>query len=54
VRFTPDGPEHTTVELEHRLLHRLVGGQAIHDTLIEGGGWTAVMEQFAKAAANQA
>jgi hypothetical protein len=24
VRFTPDGPEQTLVELEHRLLHRLV------------------------------
>jgi uncharacterized protein YndB with AHSA1/START domain len=53
VWFTPDGPEQTTVELEHRLLERLVGGQAIRDALVGGGGWTAMLELFAKAAANQ-
>ena len=53
VRFTPDGPEQTTVELEHRLLDRLVDGQAIRDALVGGGGWTAMLELFAKAAANQ-
>jgi hypothetical protein len=53
VRFTPDGPEQTTVVLEHRLLERLVDGQAIRDALIGGGGWTAMLELFAKAAANQ-
>jgi|SRR5215475_13702553 len=31
VRFTPDGPDQTTVELEHRHLDRLVDGQALHD-----------------------
>jgi uncharacterized protein YndB with AHSA1/START domain len=52
VRFSPDGPEQTTVELEHRFLDRLPGGQAIHDTIVfGGGGWTAILEQFAKAAA---
>jgi uncharacterized protein YndB with AHSA1/START domain len=49
VRFTPDGPEQTTVELEHRHLDRLVAGQAIHDTIGQGGGWTAILETFAKA-----
>jgi hypothetical protein len=53
VRFTADGAGQTTVELEHRLLDRLVGGQAIHDAIIGGGGWTSILEQFAKAAANQ-
>jgi uncharacterized protein YndB with AHSA1/START domain len=50
VRFTPDGPARTTVELEHRHLDRLVAGQAIQDTVGRGGGWTAVLEAFAKAA----
>jgi uncharacterized protein YndB with AHSA1/START domain len=53
VRFTPDGPGQTTVELEHRLLERLVGGQALRDG-ITGGGWSSLLELFAKAAANQA
>jgi uncharacterized protein YndB with AHSA1/START domain len=52
VRFNADGPELTTVELEHRLLDRLVDGRAIHDTLISGGSWIAMLELFAKAAAN--
>jgi uncharacterized protein YndB with AHSA1/START domain len=53
VRFTADGPGQTVVELEHRLLDRLADGQAIHDTIISGGGWTAILELFAKAAANE-
>ena len=52
VRFTPDGPEQTTVELEHRLLERLVDGQALRDGIDSGGGWNAILELFAKAAAN--
>ena len=44
----------TRVELEHRLLERLVGGQAIRDGLQSGGGWGAMLELFAKAAADQA
>lgn len=47
VRFTPDGPATTRVELEHRLLDRLVGGQRIHDGIGQGGGWSAVLESFA-------
>jgi uncharacterized protein YndB with AHSA1/START domain len=55
VRFTPDGPEQTTVELEHRHLERLVDGQAVRDTIaIQGGGWTTMLELFAKRATGQA
>ena len=54
VRFTADGPGQTTVEVEHRLLERLVDGQAIHDAIvIQGGGWNSLLELFAKAVANQ-
>jgi uncharacterized protein YndB with AHSA1/START domain len=53
VRFTPDGSDQTTVELEHRLLHRLVGGEAIRDSISGGGGWSALLAQYAKAVANE-
>ena len=53
VRFTADGPGQTRVELEHRHLHRLVGGQAMHDAIGGAGGWTGVLEQFGKAVANE-
>ena len=52
VRFTPNGPDQTTVELEHRLLERLVDGQALRDGINSGGGWNAILELFAKAATN--
>ena len=38
------------VELEHRLLDRLAGGETIRGTILGGGGWTAILELFAKAA----
>ena len=41
VRFTADGPDQTTVELEHRRLERLVDGQALRDGITGGGGWPA-------------
>lgn len=50
VRFTAEGPGQTVVELEHRLLDRLAGGEAIRGMILSGGGWTAILEQFAKAA----
>ena len=53
VRFTADGPRQTVIELEHRLLDRLVGGQALRDGITGGGGWTAILELYAKAVANQ-
>jgi uncharacterized protein YndB with AHSA1/START domain len=50
IRFTADGPGQTAVELEHRHLDRLVDGQALRRGISEGGGgWTAVLELFAKA-----
>ncbi|RJO77592.1 ATPase [Nocardia panacis] len=52
VRFTADGPESTAVALEHRHLDRLVEGKAMHDAIsIEGGGWSAILDLYAKAAA---
>jgi uncharacterized protein YndB with AHSA1/START domain len=53
VRFTAEGPNRTTVELEHRLLDRLVDGQALRDGIGEGGGWSSVLEQFAKATVSE-
>lgn len=53
VLFTAAGPGRTMVELEHRNLDRLVGGQAIRDAIGQGGGWSSVLERFAKAAANE-
>ena len=50
VRFTADGPGQTVVELEHRHLDRLVGGDAIRGMIVSGGGWNAILELFAKAA----
>jgi hypothetical protein len=38
------------VELEHRHLDRLAGGDAIRSMIVSGGGWTAILELFAKAA----
>ncbi len=51
VRFIDDGPGQTVVELEHRLLERLSGGQAIHDGISGGGGWIAILELYAKSVA---
>jgi hypothetical protein len=53
VRFTPEGSDQTTVTLEHRLLHKLVGGEAIRDSISGGGGWSAVLAEYAKAVANE-
>ncbi|MDR7170499.1 uncharacterized protein YndB with AHSA1/START domain [Nocardia kruczakiae] len=51
VRFTADGPQQTTVTLEHRHLDRLVEGKAIAHTIAErGGGWSTLLELFAKTA----
>ena len=53
VRFTADGPDRTQVELEHRFLERLVGGQALRDGIGQGGGWSSNLERFARAAASE-
>ncbi|MGH3716950.1 MAG: SRPBCC family protein [Micromonosporaceae bacterium] len=49
VRFTADGPEQTTVQLEHRFLERLVGGQAMHAAISGDGGWAGVLRHYAAA-----
>jgi uncharacterized protein YndB with AHSA1/START domain len=54
VRFTAAGTEETDVVLEHRLLDRLVDGQALRDGITGGGGWDAILELFAKATGNEA
>jgi uncharacterized protein YndB with AHSA1/START domain len=54
VRFVPDGPEQTVVELEHRHLDRLVLGQAMYDSVSGAGGWKSVLEAFAAAVAKEA
>ena len=52
VRFTADGPDQTTVNLEHRHLDRLVNGQTMHDQIVEaGGGWSTLLDLFATTAA---
>ena len=53
MRFTADGPGQTLVELEHRHLDRLAGGDAIRGAILSGGGWSAILELFAKAAVDQ-
>ncbi|MFC4372703.1 SRPBCC family protein [Nocardia halotolerans] len=51
IRFVAEGPERTDVTLEHRYLDRLVEGKAIADTIVEGGGgWSTLLEAFARAA----
>jgi hypothetical protein len=51
VRFNADGPDQTTVQLEHRHIDRLVEVQTLHDQIVEaGGGWNSVLERFATTA----
>ncbi|MFB8280990.1 SRPBCC family protein [Nocardia colli] len=51
IRFTEDELGRTAVTVEHRHLDRLVEGKTIHDTIAEqGGGWSTILELFAKAA----
>jgi len=51
VRFEADGPEQTTVHLEHRHLGRLVAAEALRDGIVQsGGGWSTILERFARIA----
>jgi uncharacterized protein YndB with AHSA1/START domain len=50
VRFTPDGPQSTLVEVTHSRLERLVAGQQLRDGITGGGGWGSLLEAFAAAA----
>ncbi|MFC4950978.1 SRPBCC family protein [Pseudonocardia sp. GCM10023141] len=54
VRFTSEAPDQTTVKLEHRYFDRLIGGQAIHDAIRGGGGWTLLLDGFAKTVTDRA
>ena len=52
VRFTPEGPNRTRVDLEHRHLERHgAGGEAMRTAVDATGGWGGLLELFAQAAA---
>jgi hypothetical protein len=53
IRLTVNGPAETTVEVEHRYFERLEGGQVFNDAIRGGGGWALLLEDFAKAVADQ-
>ena len=53
VRFTANGPDETTVEVEHRHFERLDGGQASHDAISGGGGWALLLSGFAHSVAGR-
>jgi len=51
VLFVPESPERTRVELEHRNLDRFGQKEIEMRSAFEGpGGWTGMLEQFAKEA----
>jgi len=48
VRFTPEGPDRTRVELEHRHLDRHGDGwEGMRDTVGAPNGWSGTLESFA-------
>ncbi|MEJ7635595.1 SRPBCC family protein [Aeromicrobium sp.] len=48
VRFVPDGPEHTRVELEHRFLDRHgPGWRSLHDGVGDDQGWSLYLARYA-------
>jgi uncharacterized protein YndB with AHSA1/START domain len=52
VTFTPEGPDKTWVELEHRNLERFgEPAKTVRNSIDLPGGWTEILDQFAKAAA---
>jgi uncharacterized protein YndB with AHSA1/START domain len=49
VRFTPDGPERTLVELEHRHIERHgQGWEGMHAAVGSPDGWRVGLERFAE------
>ncbi|MBN9101186.1 MAG: SRPBCC family protein [Pseudonocardia sp.] len=52
VRFTANGPHDTTVTVEHHHFERLDGGGTINDAIQGGGGWTLLLDSFAKTVAD--
>jgi uncharacterized protein YndB with AHSA1/START domain len=51
IKFTPDGPNKTIVEFEHRDLERLGGGGKTPESM--DAGWAMILELYAKEAAQQ-
>ncbi len=52
VTFVPDGSNKTWVELEHRNLDRFgETAKSLRDSIDSPGGWTGILDEFAKAAA---
>jgi uncharacterized protein YndB with AHSA1/START domain len=52
VRFIPEGPDRTRVELEHRNLERHgEGWEAMRDAVGSPNGWNAGLQSFAEAVA---
>jgi|SRR5829696_2062629 len=47
VRFTAVDAGRTRVDLEHRLLERLVDGAAMHESISAEGGWGTLLQTFA-------
>jgi uncharacterized protein YndB with AHSA1/START domain len=56
VTFIADGPNATRVELEHRHLERLgeAGGEAVRKGVDSPGGWSSLLETYAKEAGGTA
>jgi uncharacterized protein YndB with AHSA1/START domain len=50
VRFTPDGPGRTIVQLEHRNLERMGSADSLTQTLGGQGGWNRTLAAFRTAA----
>jgi uncharacterized protein YndB with AHSA1/START domain len=54
VRFLPDGPDRTRVELEHRNLDRHGDGwESMRDAVGSDGGWPSGMRRYAGTAAER-
>jgi uncharacterized protein YndB with AHSA1/START domain len=55
VRFTPDGPGRTRVDLEHREIHRHGDGwEEMHSAVGSPDGWVVGLERFAARLASSA
>lgn len=48
IRFVPEGPDRTRVELEHRHLDRHgAGWESLRDGIADGQGWPLYLERYA-------
>ena len=50
VRFTPEGPDRTLVQVEHRNIERLASAEPLFEALSGEGGWVRVLAGFTTAA----